>query len=527
MVLGIMSTERFDAVVIGAGLGGLTAGALLAQAGHSVCLLERNTSLGGAASVYRTGRLTIEASLHQTADPRDPREVKHGIFKRLGLLDKITWLPVGELFTVQGGPVEAPFSLPQGFEKAQAALQDRFPASRQAVARVLGKMERLYETAGHLNAARENRSLAGLLGAIAGGSPIVAGWRASLDDIFTAEFGEDEGVKFGLAANLPYYSADPARLWWLFFAVAQGGYLGSGGVYVHGGSRQLSLKLAGAIKRAGGTVLLGTGAASIEVNGEGSVAGASTAARGEKPSQRIEAGVVLANCSPDAISQLLPEEARSRFAGAFTGRAPSTSLFSAHFGLKVNPAQFGLKAYSVVLLPSWMRALRDYPQFAALLGARPSGKMPVLGVENYGAIEPGLDDEGPILVTVAGIDSISNWRGLPKEEEAARREAWLDAILGELERHYPGFAGAVTEKAFMNAGAMERYLGTPGGAVYGFDPVPPKTPIWAGMPYSPRTPVKGLFLASSFGGSGGYSGAIASGAQAAELAMAALRGKRT
>src|SRR5262249_28749655 len=152
--------------------------------------------------VYRAGELTIEASLHQTADPRDPREVKHSIFKRLGLLDKITWLPVGELFTVQGGPVEAPFSLPHGFEKARAALQERFPASRQAVARVLGKMERLYETASHLNAARENRSPAGLLSAIASGSPIVSGWRASVDDVFTAEFSEDEAVKFGLAANL-------------------------------------------------------------------------------------------------------------------------------------------------------------------------------------------------------------------------------------------------------------------------------------------------------------------------------------
>ena len=63
-----------------------------------------------------------------------------------------------------------------------------------------------------------------------------------------------------------------------------------------------------------------------------------------------------------------------------------------------------------------------------------------------------------------------NWRGLSKEDEAARRNAWLDAILGELERHYPGFAGAVGEKTFMSAASMERYLGTPGGAIYGFDP---------------------------------------------------------
>jgi phytoene dehydrogenase-like protein len=61
----------FGAVVIGSGLGGLTAAALLAKAGRRVCVIERNHSIGGAASAFKTGSLRIEPSLHQTADPRD------------------------------------------------------------------------------------------------------------------------------------------------------------------------------------------------------------------------------------------------------------------------------------------------------------------------------------------------------------------------------------------------------------------------------------------------------------------------
>ncbi len=521
-----MSTTSFDAVVIGSGLGGLTAGALLAKAGYSVCLLERNTGLGGAASCYRVGTLTIEAALHETADPRDPREVKHGILKRLDLLNKLNWLPVGGLYTVQGGPIGEPFALPHGFAEAREALSARFPAAKEPIGRVLGKMEGLYDTVGKLTAARENRSIGGLLSALTGSHPLISGWRASLDDVFAAEFGGNEAVKFGLAANLPYYSADPKKLWWLFYAIAQGGYLGSGGVYIQGGSRALGAKLGGAIKRAGGTVLFGAAATAIELNSEGAACAVVTAAKGEKASQRFEARVVLAAPAPQAIAGLLPEEAVPRFSAAFEGRAPSTSLFSAHFGLKVNPARFGLKAYSTILLPSWMTSLSDYPRSAALLGANPAGELPMLGIANYGAIDSGLDDSGgPTLVSVVGVDQVSNWRGLTKAEEGARRNAWLDAILGELERHYPGFAGAVGERTFMSAVSMERYLGTPGGAVYGFDPIPPATPIWKGMPRTPKTPIAGLFLASSWGGSGGFSGAMASGAEAAELAMAALQRK--
>ena len=46
---------RYDVVVIGAGLGGLTAGAILARAGRKVLVIERSNSVGGAASSYKSG----------------------------------------------------------------------------------------------------------------------------------------------------------------------------------------------------------------------------------------------------------------------------------------------------------------------------------------------------------------------------------------------------------------------------------------------------------------------------------------
>src|SRR2546421_5439753 len=45
---------RYDAVAVGSGINSLVAGALLAKAGWSVCVLERNGWLGGA---IRTGSL--------------------------------------------------------------------------------------------------------------------------------------------------------------------------------------------------------------------------------------------------------------------------------------------------------------------------------------------------------------------------------------------------------------------------------------------------------------------------------------
>ena len=110
-----MSENSFDAVVIGSGLGGLTAAALLAKAGRKVCVIERNHSVGGAASAFKQGVLTIEPALHQTADPHYQGDPKHWILKTLDLLDEFEWVPVSPFYSVKGGPIGDMVSRPEGF----------------------------------------------------------------------------------------------------------------------------------------------------------------------------------------------------------------------------------------------------------------------------------------------------------------------------------------------------------------------------------------------------------------------------
>ncbi|MHB8788912.1 MAG: phytoene desaturase family protein [Desulfobulbaceae bacterium] len=56
--------ERYDVIVIGSGLGGLTCANRLATAGHAVLLLEHHTQLGGLATWFKRKGHIFDVSLH-------------------------------------------------------------------------------------------------------------------------------------------------------------------------------------------------------------------------------------------------------------------------------------------------------------------------------------------------------------------------------------------------------------------------------------------------------------------------------
>lgn len=513
--------SQYDAIVIGAGLGGLTAAAKLAKAGCKTLLIERNYSVGGAASTYKAGDLVIEASLHETADPQDPTEPKHHVLNELGVLDKVVWVPTGSLYEVRGGPMGVPFMLPEGFTAARDALTERFPTLKPGIADILSQMERISQSLGRLSRGREviEDPLAGF-SAIMKLAPVATGWRHSLARQLAGAFGDNEAAKCALAANLLYLHDDPETLWWIVFAVAQGAYIGSGGCYVQGGSQRLSNALAKAFRSAGGELLLRRTVREILIDANGTPVGVAHEGKdGDRAEVRAKA--VLGNAAPAALADMLPENARARFNAHYADQPLSISLFSMTIGLSEPASQFGLTSYSTMLLPEWMQSLSDYRRCAAIMAYAPGEALPALAVVNYGAIDSGLGGP-PYPVSVVGVDKLANWQGLDAEAYSRKRDLWRQALITAIDRTYPGFAASVVSSVLSTPGSISSYLGAPGGAVYGFAPLPPSSPIWNGPGRSPKTPIDGLYLASAYTSCGGYTGSILGGATAARHVLAAL-----
>ena len=480
--------------------------------------------MGGAASTYKSGDLVIEASLHETSNPQDATDPKHHVLAQIGVLDKVAWVPTGSVYEVRGGPVGIPFVLPEGSDQAREALIDRFPTQRAGITTLLREMEGISKGLGTLSRGREafDKPLEGLA-ALWKLAPMLSGWRLSLAERLQRAFGDDEAVKCALAANMLYWHDDPHTLWWVLFAVAQGGYLGCGGRYIQGGSQRLSNALAKALKAAGGELLLRRTVSGILLDSAGRPAGGRARAKGRRRARR----------GPRSRHH------RQRCAGAHRQHAAKPGAGSLLRALRRAPAvDFTLfrdiRAVSasrrarVRLLFDVPAARMDadacrLPPCAAILAGPPGEAMPPIAVVNYSAIDSGLGGP-PYPVSVVGVDRESNWTGLDREAYDAKRKLWRAALTAAIDRAFPGFAAHVVACTFSTASTMSSYLNAPQGAVYGFAPLPPQGPIWKGSERSPRTAIPGLYLASAYAGSGGYTGAILAGATAAREVLRVARG---
>lgn len=73
--------KKFDAVIVGSGINSLVCAAVLAKRGQSVCVLERETVLGGC---IRTEQLTVPGYLHDTMSSAHPLFLVGAAYAELG-----------------------------------------------------------------------------------------------------------------------------------------------------------------------------------------------------------------------------------------------------------------------------------------------------------------------------------------------------------------------------------------------------------------------------------------------------------
>ena len=80
--------KKYDVIVIGGGLGGLTCGAMLSKEGLNVCLLEQHSVIGGCLQSFKRNERILDTGMHYVGC-LDEGEIMHQYFKYFGIIDQL------------------------------------------------------------------------------------------------------------------------------------------------------------------------------------------------------------------------------------------------------------------------------------------------------------------------------------------------------------------------------------------------------------------------------------------------------
>jgi len=121
---GIM-TKSWDAIVVGAGVGGLTAAATIVKAGRRVLVLEKSPHPGGTAYVYKRKGFTFPMGPLGFSTPGLVRQ----ILAELGQKDDLDFSPV--VYQIKAFRFDIPLSRP--FDQLTGCLKKTFPGDAQGL----------------------------------------------------------------------------------------------------------------------------------------------------------------------------------------------------------------------------------------------------------------------------------------------------------------------------------------------------------------------------------------------------------
>ncbi len=459
--------KKYDAIVIGAGNGGLSVATTLAQAGKKVVVFEKHNVPGGCGTSFRRGRFEFEVALHQLSSmgtKENPGPLRK-LFEEYGILDKLHVVDIESLFSINL-PDGRSVPIPADREKAVESLSLAFPEEKEGIKKYFDICFNFYKEAGEFAAAsaKSTGEPSSLKKAIMKfGFPkkykTLATYGARSTDDVLGEIFKGKEIQLCLSAYWCFMGVPPEKFPFSILAQCTAIYISDKPTYIRGGSQMMSQALVEAIRGFDGEVILNCGIDKIIVE--------NNTAKGviDEFGNEYAADMVISNISPDiTYNKLVGEEHMPEGTiDYFRNYEIGISALTCFIALDCPPEEVGFKD-SFNLTYNSLDANGDFKNAYCL-----NSKTDPIVTTCYTVDDKDGYPAGTSVLTTGTLKFGKAWEKLSPDEYHKTKYACANDIIDRLEKIYPGLRSHIEEIEVATPLTHMRYLGHPGGSIYGYE----------------------------------------------------------
>ena len=511
-----VQSDHWDAIVIGSGMGGMSAAAALSLVGNKVLLLEQHQTIGGLTHSFSRNGFSWDVGVHYLSGVAPGDRARELID---WLCDTpIDFVSLGSHYDTLHIGSAKPLSLSRPYEAQERDLKDRFPDQAEAIEAWTRALQEARETILKIFPTRAMPEFAGDM-LDWWNRRAISKWCARTTKEVIDEITDHPELAAAMAAQWGDHGGRPSKASFAMHALISASYLWSGSWYPAGGSIAFAEHIIPTITKHGGETRTGVRVEKLLFDGD-TVVGVQTEEGAE-----IRSDVVISDIGArETIDKLLPEACGHEDWMANIRALPSSI---AHFTLFLG-FEGDVEAAGATKANHWI-----YPtgEVDVIWTDVPDGPPPCM-VACFGSIKDPRHQPGPRqkhtgqLLVWTDWESVAQWMNQPdggrSDDYADFKRRAEETLMTRFENQFPDLAKLVVYRELATPLSTITYTGHREGAFYGLDVTPERVMCDA---LRAKTPVPGLFLAGQDVASPGIPGALMGGLLSAACVDPKVLGK--